>query len=136
MRFHLIEDKVCIAPKILEKLWFQCPLASYARKIISVSYFKVSIMHAKFCTLHVIKWKIRLSKEFWVKWNSSAVYWATCTQITSLCFLIIYILCINFCAISSTRNWDQRIPKIPGKVLLQRHLWSNFHQKLKEINLC
>ena len=40
-----------------------------------------------------------------------------------------------FCAISSTRNRVQRYQIIPEKVQLQRHLWSNFYQKLTDINL-
>ena len=42
---------------------------------------------------------------------------------------------INFCAFSSNRSWDQRIPKNPENVWLQRHLLNDFHQKLIETNL-
>ena len=40
------------------------------------------------------------------------------------------------CAISPMRNRDQRIPKVSEKGKLQRHLSSNFHQKLTDINFC
>ena len=64
----------------------------------------------------------------------SAPYYATCTQNQRLLFLIC-ILYINFCAISSLRNRDQRIPEISEKVKLQLHLLSDFHQKLIDFNL-
>ena len=47
-----------------------------------------------------------------------------------------YILYINFCEISSTRNRDQRIPKILEKLKVQRQPLNGHHQKLIEINLC
>ena len=43
---------------------------------------------------------------------------------------------MNFCAISSTTNQDQHIPKISEKMELQRRLLSDFHHKLIDINLC
>ena len=88
-----------------------------------------------FVRLYAIESIIELSKEFWKKCNSSASCRDICTQIASLLFLMIYILCVNFCAISLTRNRDELIPKIPEKVLLQLHLLNDFHLKLLEINL-
>ena len=52
------------------------------------------------------------------------------TKIAPLLFLMIYILHINFCPISSSRNRDQRIPKIPEKVKVRRHLLSDLYQNL------
>ena len=80
-----------------------------------------------------IKTDIKLSQEFGEKWISSA---PTCTQFASLLFLMIYILRINFCVVSSTRNQDLLVPKLPEKVLLQRYSLRDFHQKLIDINLC
>ena len=88
-----------------------------------------------FVRFHSIEIKIKLWQKMWEKQNSSAPYRAICTQITSLLFLMICILYINFCAILSTRNRDQRIPKNLEKVKLQRHLLNDFHQKLYDINL-
>ena len=89
-----------------------------------------------FVQFHAIESNIELSQKFWEKLNTSAPYWAIYIQIASLLFLLIYILCINFCSISSSRNQDQRIPKISENVKLPRHLLSDFHQKLIVINLC
>ena len=36
---------------------------------------------------------------------------------------------------SSTRNRDECISKFPEKLKLQRHLFSNFHQKLIDTNV-
>ena len=72
------------------------------------------------------KSEIELPQEFWEKQNSSAPYRAIYSQTTSLLFLMIYILYVNFCAILSTINRDQRTPKILEKVKLQRHLLSDF----------
>ena len=58
------------------------------------------------------------------------------TQIVSLLYLMMYSLYKLFCAITSTRNRDKLNPKIPENVHLQRHLQSNFYQKLIDINLC
>ena len=74
-------------------------------------------------------------KNFKKKLNSSAPCRFISTKIASLIFLIIYILYLNYCAFSSTRNRDEIIIKILKKVLLQRHLLRNFHQKLIDINL-
>ena len=49
--------------------------------------------------------------------------------------LNMHIMYIIFYVVSSIKNRDQLIPKIPEKVWLPRHLLSDFHQKLIEINL-
>ena len=80
-----------------------------------------------FVWFHATESEIELPEEFWGKCNSSATYRAIYTQIASLLFLMISILYIKFCAISSTGNRDQLIPKIPEKVKLQHDLSINFH---------
>ena len=80
----------------------------------------------KFVRFHATESEIELSQEFWKKRNSSAPYRAACTQIVAL---LLIMMCINFCAILYTRNRDLLTPKIPGKMLLQRHLLSDFYQK-------
>ena len=85
---------------------------------------------------HAVESKIKLPLEFWEKQNSRAPYWDTYTQTASLLFLMMHILYINICVISFIRNRDQLIPKISEKLLPQRYLLSDFHQKLTEINLC
>ena len=69
-----------------------------------------------FVQFHAIESEIELAKQFRKKRNSSAPYRDKCSQIASLLFLMMYILRINFCELSFTRNRDQRIPKIPEKV--------------------
>ena len=135
MWFHSIETNICIILKILKRMWLQRPLASYAGKKL----YKCYPLNYIYCTqnfvrFHAVKSKIELPQEFWEKKNSRAPYWARYTQIASLLFLMIYILCINFCSFSLIRNRDQCIPKISEKVELQRHLLSNFHQKLIDTN--
>ena len=75
-----------------------------------------------------IESEIELLLEFGEKQNSRALYRATYTQIPSLLLIMVHILYANFCAISSSRNRDQCIPKISGKGKLQHHLLSDFHQ--------
>ena len=104
-------------------------------KTISISSFKESILHAKFCMIPCNRVREKIIIRILEKY-SSARYRAICTQIASLLFLMVYNLCIKFCAFSFRRNRDQRIPKILQKVLLQRNLSRNFHQKLMDINLC
>ena len=80
--------------------------------------------------------EIKLSWDFGEKRNNSALYWATCTEITSLLYLMIYSLHINFFAISFPKNQDMLIPKILEKKQLQRrHLLVYFYQKMININL-
>ena len=64
--------------------------------------------------IHSIESELELPQEFWKKRNSSAPYKDICTQISFL-LLVICILYMNFCPISSTRNRDQRILKITEK---------------------
>ena len=59
-----------------------------------------------------------------------------CTKIAPSFFLIVYILCINFCFISSNRSRDLRIRKKLENVWLQGHLLNDFHQKMIDTNLC
>ena len=87
-----------------------------------------------FVRFHAVEYEKGLSQEFGKTRNSCVLYWATCTQIASLLFLIVYFSYINFYGISSYRNRDQLILKIPVKVWLQRHLLSEFHRKLIGIN--
>ena len=125
-----MEQKICIFLIILENLCdYGTSYQAMPVKIISTSSFKISIMHA-------IESKIKLPQEFSRKRNSSVVYRKTCAKIALLLFLTMHTLFINFYAISFSRNRDQLIPKIPEKVLLQRHLLSDFHQRLIELNLC
>ena len=88
-----------------------------------------------FARFHAVESEIELSQNFLEKRKSRALYLAICTKIASSLFLMIYILHISFYTISSSRNQDRFIPKIPERVLLQRHLLSDFHQKLIEVNL-
>ena len=124
-----------IIPKILENLRLQCPHQAILSKIISILLLKISILHAKFCTIHAIKPEIELSHEMWKKQKNSAPYWDISTQISSWLFLVIYIMYIIFCVNSFTTNRDQRIRKNFVKMTLQRHLLSDFHQKLMDTNL-
>ena len=89
-----------------------------------------------FIRFHAIESEIELPQEFWKTRNSSASCKAICTKIAPLLFLVTYILDVNIFAISFTRNGNQRILKISEKEKLQRHLLSDFHQKLMNINLC
>ena len=59
-------------------------------------------MH-NFVKFHPIESKIEQSQEVWEKRYSSVPYWSMRTQIASLLLLMIHILHMNFCAISSTR---------------------------------
>ena len=96
-----------------------------------------------FVRFHAIESEIELAQEFFFKKGLAAPYGnlgtyssvAICTQIASLLFLLIYILHIKFCPISSARNRDQRILKILERVRLQHHLVSYFFQKLLDANL-
>ena len=69
-----------------------------------------------FVRFHAIESERALSQKFWEKRITKAPCKDICTQIASLLFLMLYILNINLCAMSSTRNRDQRILKIPEKV--------------------
>ena len=116
-----------------------CSLPSKATpsKIISMLSLKISKMRAKFCTIPCNRIRDRTTKTIWEKNRVAAPsIRAICTQIASLCFLMIYFLHINFCPVSSSRNRDLRIRKNSEKVKLQRHLLSDLHQKLVETNLC
>ena len=112
------------------------PSKLFPQKVYQCHLLKEVYCMQNFVRFHAIEFKIELSQKLWEKRNNSAPYWAICTHIVSLLFLIIHILCINFCEISSSRNRDERIPKISEKVKLQHHLLSNFHQKLTDVNLC
>ena len=79
-----------------------------------------------FVRFHPIESEIKLSWEFWGKRNSNVPYRATCTQIASLFFLIIYILYTNFCAILSTINRDMLMPKISRKSYDSATCWQIF----------
>ena len=85
-------------------------------KFMSILFFNVSILQANFVRFHAIESETEQSRKFWKKRNSSDPYKDICTQIASLLFLMMQILHIHFCAISSTRNRDQVIPKILEKV--------------------
>ena len=107
-------------------------------KTIGMSCFKISILHKKFCTIPCNRIRDRTITRILKKKKNGIAVSPTeihVSKMESLLFLIIYILYINFCAISSSRNGDQRIPKIQGKIFLQRHLSSDFDQKLTDINL-
>ena len=107
-------------PEHSEKLRLQRPLGSFARKNISMAFFKVNILHSKFCMISFHRIRDKTITRILEKRNSSVSYYTQCssmyTQTASLLFLIIYILYINFCANSSTRSRDQFVPKIPEKV--------------------
>ena len=72
-------------------------------------------------------------KYFRKKRNNSTTCGAIWAQFVSLLFLIMYILHVNFCAISSSRKQDQLINKILKKALLVRHLQGNFCKNLTNI---
>ena len=57
------------------------------------------------------------------------------TKILSKSFLIVTISYINFCVIPCNRSRDLATPKIMEKAKQQRHLWSDFHQKLIDTNI-
>ena len=63
-----------------------------------------------FIRLNAIKSEIELSQEFLGN-GISAPPTDLRIQIASLLYLIVYTLHINFCAVSSTRNQNQRIQK-------------------------
>ena len=65
---------------------------------------------------HAIEYDAGLSQEFEEKRNSSAPCRAINTYIASLLFLIIHMLHIKFCAISTNRKQDKLIPKILEKM--------------------
>ena len=87
-----------------------------------------------FVRFHTTEYEIELLQKFWKKRNSSTPYKATRTQIASLLFLMIYILYVNFCAISFRGKEDWHIPKISEKVSLQRYQLRDFHLKLIDTN--
>ena len=103
-------------------------------KNISTLSFKVSILYAKFCSITCNRIRDRTITRILEKIKFQRPYRDIRTQIESLLFLMMHILYLNFCAISSTRNRDELISKIPEKVLQQRHLLSDFHQKLTKIS--
>ena len=81
-----------------------------------------------FVRFHAIESEIELSQEFGENGIAAHPTKLYITQIAPLLFLMLHILFINFCVISSIfRNKNQRIPKISEKVRLQRHLLRNFH---------
>ena len=130
-------SQIYIIPWILKKLCLQRPLTSYASKNYINTSFKVCISHAKFWI--TMEYEMELSQEFWLKWNSIALYWATCTQIASILFLMINIVCISFCEIivlwnfknRFTRNRDHLIPKILEKVRPHATFWAIFTKNLR-----
>ena len=73
-----------------------------SEKIISMSYFKVCILHAKFCMIPCYSIRDRTITIIWGKTEKKRPYMRT--QIASFLFLIINIARINFCAKSSTRK--------------------------------
>ena len=86
------------------------PQQAKLTKTRSIPCCKISILHANFFTIpcNGIRDRTNTRRK---KQNGNAP-WAAKTQITSLLFQMIYILYIFFCAISSTRHRNQRIPKI------------------------
>ena len=86
------------------------PKQDMLAKIIWMSSFKIGILHAKFGTTLCNRIRDRTNNRIFGKNEiRSASYWTICTQIASLLYLMIYILCIHFCVISSTTpremNW-------------------------------
>ena len=83
--------KSAFFPKIQEKFWLMCLQKLYLYHLSKLVYCKQN-----FVRFHAVESEIELPQDFWEKLKSSAPYWAICTQITSLLFLIIYILCTFF----------------------------------------
>ena len=85
----------------------QKPLVNYARK----NYINIILqLHVKFSTIPSNRIRDITTTRILGKRNNSAPCLATYTQMASFLFLMTYILYINFCAISSTRNRDQHVP--------------------------
>ena len=137
MQFQSIEHKFPFLQRFVKNFRdYKASQQAMPAKIISKSPFKVSTLNAKFCVIPRDRIRDRISQKFCEKRRRNAPYWAICIQIAPLLFLILLILYINFCAISSSRNQNQLIPKIMENVWLQRHLSRNFYEKLININLC
>ena len=83
-----------------------------------------------FIRFQAIESEKELSQEFWKKRNISAPFKDICTQIASFLFLSIYILYINFCAISFARNRDQLIPKNSEKSVITAPLVERLPPKI------
>ena len=99
-------------PKNSVKLASAAPFIKlYHQKFYQCYFLKLVYCMHNFIQIQAIEPKIELMQGMWEKRNISAPYWAMCTQITSMLFLMMDILYINFCAISSTRNRDCLFPK-------------------------
>ena len=85
----LINGTTAPSSKLYSYKLYQYHLSKYLYRIQSIIRF------------HAVESKIELTQIFCEKRNRRATYRAVCTQITSLLFPIIYILCIKFCAILS-----------------------------------
>ena len=136
MRLHSIEGVILLSQNYGKFMTAAPAINLYHLKICQWYLLSKVYCMQNFVWFHAIESEKKLSQKFWEKRNSSALYWAICTHIASLLFLMIHILHINFCTISSARNQDQGIPKISEKVKLQRQLLSDFQQNLIDINLC
>ena len=93
--------------KILENLWQKRPpIKQYHKNLYQLYLLTWVYCMQIFVWFHAIEPKIELLGEIGEKQNSSAPYWAICTQSVSFSFLMMDIL--YFCAISSTRNRVER----------------------------
>ena len=136
--FQNFEKIVATAPpwkllltKIILKSHCKISILHTCKILACKFFFKHWIIHEKFCMIPCYRiWDRTTIRILGEKKGIAAPLKTTCTQIASLLFLIVYILFINFCATSLTRNQDQRIPKILEKVKLQRNLLRNFFQKI------
>ena len=139
----IISNNVYLANKFLPCFWKfwkndysthikLCPIKNYIKVIL----LKQTYCMQNFVRFHIIESEIELQQKFWEKMNNGTPYWAICTRFASLLYLMMCTYHVNFCPISSSRNLHKLIPKIPGKVSLQRYLLSDFYQKLRDISLC
>ena len=133
MRSYSMEHKICIFPKILEKICLQYPKLA---KIISISPFKIRILHAKFWTISCNKIWHRTIIRMWGKTEKQLPLFS---YTDSNCIIIILnniYFAYKFLCILIQLKLRSAYPENSGKVWLQRDLSSNFHQKLIKINLC
>ena len=111
----------------MQKSRLELAIASkLCQQAISMSHFKISVFHAKFCIILcniMPDWNI---KKKMGKRSIIIPFCSTCIQIASLLFLMPYILYEIFCAITYTRKRDLHICRIPKKC----DALTDFHEKL------
>ena len=140
----------------IQKFWKKCdcssPYQAMSSKIMSTLSFEVRALHAKIFTSPWNRIQDKLFIRFHYNISFKKFYKIPCNRSRDMTFKSIlwkmqykrplqsylYPQCVifisnNICFLyiflcfSSSRNWDQRTPKILEKVWLQWHLLTDFH---------